>query len=309
MRFPVEEDDRGNRFELRPKRCPTCGVAAERVLGFRGGRYHRYGLGITTRIVRCGSCGLIFPDPFPYPLNPRGLYGDPDKYFSNHDEAAKLEINRALVRELKRRSGLADPAILDVGSGRGELLRAAAREGVSRVVGLEIGEEMVRAARERHGLALIPETVEEYAARSPAPFDAVVLNAVLEHVYDPDAMVAAVRALTRPGAVVYIDIPNEPHLLSALGNAAGRLRGSRAVYNLSPTWPPYHVFGFNRRALAALLGKHGFRLTELSIWAAPRVPARPELKDRARAFAATQINRLANLLGAASNMIAWAQRG
>jgi SAM-dependent methyltransferase len=309
MRFPVEEDDRGNRFELRPMRCPTCRVEATRVLGFRGGRYHRYGMGITTRIVRCASCGLIFPDPFPYPLNPRGLYGDPDKYFSNHDEAAKLEINRALVRELKRRSGLTDPAILDVGSGRGELLRAAALEGASRLVGLEIGEEMVRAARERHGLELVPETVEEYAARAPSPFDAVVLNAVLEHVYDPDAMIAAVRSLTRPGAVVYIDVPNEPHLLSALGNAAGRLRGSRAVYNLSPTWPPYHVFGFNRRALTALLGKHGFSLIELSIWAAPRVPSRPELNDRARAFVATQVNRLANLFGAASNMIAWARRG
>lgn len=298
----------GDRFALRPIDCPTCGASPKRVLGRRGGPSQRYGQGVETRIVQCVVCSLVFPDPFPFPLDPARLYADPEKYFAAHDEAAKVQAYRGLIREISERTRTARPSILDVGSGRAELLQAARLEGSTDVVGLEFAPDMIEYARARHGLVVLAKTIEEYAREADRAFDAIVLNAVLEHVYDPDSMVASCARLTRPGAALYIDVPREPNLLTVVGNAWNRWRGSAAVYNLQPTWPPYHVFGFNERALERLLSKHNFEITGLRIRAAPRVPAGVDWRDRARAFAATQINRLANWTGTASNMFVWARR-
>jgi len=307
-RFRLTSEE-GHTFELRPIRCPTCGDNAEqRVLGMRGGSYQRYGQGIPTRIVQCKECSLIFPNPFPYPLAVSELYGDPSKYFAAHDEAIKRELQRALVRDLIRRSRLRAPALLDVGSGRGELLRAAREEGLTDVVGLEVSRAMIEHAEQRNNVTVIGKTIQEYAAGAPRTFDIVVLNAVLEHVHDPNAMIESVAMITRRGSLVYIDVPNEPNLLTVIGNRLNRIRGRAEVLNLAPTWSPFHVFGFNRRALGMLLAKHGFAVEDVVIWAAPTIPSNGDMRDRARSLVATQINRVANHLRMASNMYVWARR-
>jgi len=312
--MPHSEDARivaagnGDRFALRPVDCPTCGEQPKRHLGRRGGPSQRYGLGVETRIVQCERCSLVFPDPFPFPLDAARLYADPEKYFAAHDEAAKVQAYRGLIREIAERAGKPRPSILDVGSGRAELLQAARLEGSTDVVGLEFAPDMIEYARSRHGLVVLPRTIEEYAREAEHPFDSIVLNAVLEHVYNPDSMIASCAGLTRPGSVVYIDVPREPNLMTMVGNAWNRFRGSDAVYNLQPTWPPYHVFGFNERALERLLSKHGFEITSLRVHSAPKVPARDGWRDRLQAFAATQVNRAANWTGTASNMFVWARR-
>jgi hypothetical protein len=121
-------------------------------------------------------------------------------------------------------------------------------------------------------------------------------------------MISAAAKLSSPGAILYIDIQLEPNLLTHIGNTWNRLCRSRAIYNLSPTWSPFHVFGFNRRSLDALLTKHGFKIDSVRVFATPKIPARRDWSDRFRAFVGTQINRLANLTGTASNIYVWARK-
>jgi len=301
-------DSEGHAFSLRPIRCPTCGIDETRTLGMRGGPHHRWGLGIPTQIVRCRRCSLIYPNPFPYPVDPQELYSDPESYFARHEGAARLAEYRELVRRLIDACQTNRPSLLDVGSGRGDLLHAARLEGLNDLVGLEFADAMVSYARDHHGVELLPLTIEQYAESHPRTFDGVVLNAIIEHVYDPDSFVASVARLTRPGSVLYVDTPREPHLLTWVGNAWSRLTRNDAVYNLSPTWPPYHVFGFSPKALRILLGKHGFAVERVRVHSDPSIPARPELGDRLRAFAGVQLNRVANLTHTASNMYVWARR-
>lgn len=303
----IRTDERGNRFVLRRRPCPVCGIEARNLLGLRGGRHHRYQRGIECRIVRCGRCGLLFPDPFPFPLDLERLYGDPDEYFGNADIEGKIAGYRGLLQEIAERLGRSRFSVLDVGSGRGELLAAARLAGVG-AVGLEPSAAMAARARESLGVELRCETIEELARSSGATFDAVTLCGVLEHVHDPDSVAAAVSKLTRPGSVVYIDVPREPNLLTIVGNAWNALKGSPAVFNLQPTWPPYHVFGFNPRAIEVLLSKHGFVIESLRIQADPHVPARDDWRDRFRALVAGQIHRLGNRCRLGANMYVWARR-
>jgi SAM-dependent methyltransferase len=236
------------------------------------------------------------------------MYADPDKYFEHHgDFEAKTECRREVIREMIRRTGKRDPSILDIGSGRGELLRAAALEGVTVAVGLDRSQAMIEYGAAQ-GLVVIQQTAEDYAETADRCFDAVALAAVAEHVEDPDGLLWAVARLTVPGSVLLIDVPREPNIVTTAGKIAATARRSPGVLNLSPTFSPFHVYGFNPRSLLALLSKHHFALENLDIRAAPRVPSGQGLGDRVLASAGSLLIRIGNLTGTAPNMTGWARR-
>ena len=100
---------------------------------------------------------------------------------------------------------LAGLALLDAGCGGGILSEALARLG-AHVTGLDASAEVLAAARAHAQLdaavarrtTYVHSTIEALAA-SGAAFDGVVCSEVLEHVANPDAFVAHLAALTRPG--------------------------------------------------------------------------------------------------------------
>ena len=242
-------------FEFRDILCPICERDDTRLLGERGGASHRYGYGVAARIVQCRHCTLVYPNPFPFPRDAAGLYGDPDKYFASHNSAEKVANGRRFYRQTVQRTGLTDPSMLDIGSGQGELLHAAVLEGATHILGLELSPAMAEVARTTYGVDVLTLTAEDFAAAHPDTWDLIILNAVLEHVARSGFLFRTMSSLLRPGGWLFLDVPREPNLLTIVGNAWNRLMGSKAVYNLSPTWIPFHVFGFNERSLSRLLGQ------------------------------------------------------
>jgi len=300
-------DKEGNAFQMREIDCPTCGPGvAKKHIGVRGGLTHRFGKGIESRIVRCVRCGLYFPDPFPFPIDAQRLYGDPDKYFVSQDLDRKISNFRELVCGFVKTIGRNDLSILDVGSGRGELLAAAKAEGIPRVVGLELSSAMIEYAKEKFGVEVVGEVVEEYAAHTSEKFDVIVLNAVLEHVCNPDTMIAACSNLCKPDGILYIDIPNEEHLLARVGGLINHIRRRPEVFVLSPTFPPYHVFGFCKQSLSTLLSKHCFVIDRYRVQAKVKVPHMGGVRGKLIAAVEMTLHFIANLIGMASNMYVWA---
>jgi SAM-dependent methyltransferase len=155
---------------------------------------------------------------------------------------------------------------------------------------------------------LLQTTLEEYATTNSRTFDAVTLNAIIEHVYDPDGFIGRVARLLAPGGVLYIDTPRDPNLLTWVGNAQNRLLRRASVFNLSPTWPPYHVFGFSPRSLRLLLEKHGISIESVRVHSIPTIPTRGGMIDRARSLVGVQILRVANATATGNNMFVWARR-
>lgn len=310
MNAPViASDSRGNEFRLEPIACPICKTRNFRTLGMRGGEYQRSKRGVPLEIVQCVDCALLWPDPFPYPVNPSELYGDPAKYFENDDEEAKVRVFREqVIRRALGQLHSKKASVLDVGSGRAELLRAARAEGIEDLVGLEFSPAMIEDAKTRYGIEVVPKTIEQYAETNERTFDLITFSAVLEHVYDPDAAMAAARKLTRPGSLVYIDVPNEPNLITAIVNAAYRLRGGKGVINLAPTFEPFHVFGFNPSSMTKLLEKHDFEVIDTRIYSEMGLPYPKTLRGQALKVAAKTVGKVANWTGTAANMYVWARR-
>lgn len=206
-------------------------------------------------MVICRRCGLIFPDPMPVPA--RGLAQhydvDADDYFLNHQSDQKERQAEALLAEARSLLG-APGRLLDVGSGRGEVLKVALRENWD-AVGLEPSRTFAERAAAASGAQVENCSLEEYVGGAGS-FDAVILAAILEHVYDPNAVLGKIATLLRPGGVLFLDVPNEHGLYFRLGNLYQKLRGRDWVVNLAPTFSPFHTFGFGPRALRALLAKH-----------------------------------------------------
>jgi 2-polyprenyl-6-hydroxyphenyl methylase/3-demethylubiquinone-9 3-methyltransferase len=211
------------------------------------------------------------------------------------------------VSEAQRRARRESPRILDVGSGRGEIL-VAARDAGFDAVGLELSAPFIEDARRQYGVEARLATVEELAQSEPAAsFDVVFANAVIEHVYDPDSFMRSVALVLRPGGVLCADLPREPNILTATATALARLRGRRINYYLAPTWEPFHLYGFNPAAIRALLRKHGLEIEELHVRSRPMIPSDGTLGDRVRALGGSLLVRAGNRIGYSTNMDLWAR--
>lgn len=303
----VKAEPAGGAYRWVPQDCPVCELPPKKYVGRRGGPAHRAGLGVECRLWRCGTCGLVFPNPMPVPAGgiEQHYALEADSYFQHHDAGKKLDAARELVRDAARLAG-GGGRLLDIGSGRGEMLVAAREEGW-RPVGVEPSRTFAEYAAARSGAEVRRETVER-CGFPDGSFDVCILGAVLEHLYNPDETVREIARVLRPGGALFVDVPNEAGLYFRLGNLYQRLRGRDWSVNLAPTFEPFHLFGFNQRALRMLLAKHGLRVHELRVYGGEFIA--PSGRDgftgafeRAAARAVTFVSDLGDL---GTYMEAWA---
>ena len=242
--------------------CPICEIPPTKFLGKRGGASHREGTGIETEIWACGKCSLIFPNPMPVPVNGLEQHYDAsaEHFFDNHDMEKKVGFASKILKTIENLLG-STGKLLDIGAGRGEIVKRAKLDGWQ-PIGLEPTESFAKIAEEFSGVEIRRQKVEE-CNFADGEFDAVILSAVLEHLYNPDEVVAEISRILRPGGVFYFDVPNERGLFFQAGSLYQKLRLRNWCVNLSPTFSPFHLFGFSPKAARALLNKHGL---EPKVW-------------------------------------------
>lgn len=122
------------------------------------------------------------------------------------------DLNPVRLRYVERAGSLAGLAIADVGCGGGLLAEAMARQG-ARVVGLDLAAELIEVARLHAieaGVAIDyrVESAEQHARAGAGSYDVVTCMEMLEHVPDPQAIVAALATLVRPGGHVFVSTLN-----------------------------------------------------------------------------------------------------
>jgi SAM-dependent methyltransferase len=131
--------------------------------------------------------------------------------------------------------------VLDLGCRSGALTRHFL-EGNS-VVGLDVDASALEKAAAL-GIEPVQANVEEPLAFESASFDAVVAGELFEHLQFPDALVAEIRRVLKPGGVLVGSVPNAFRLQSRLRFLRGR----------APEDDPTHLRMFSPAAVRALLG-------------------------------------------------------
>ncbi|HEX2428195.1 MAG TPA: class I SAM-dependent methyltransferase [Gaiellaceae bacterium] len=153
----------------------------------------------------------------------------------------RIPLFRAAVGRGKR--------VLDLGCRTGALTRHFL-EGNS-VVGLDVDSAALEKAAAL-GIEPVQANVEEPLPFEDASFDAVVSGELFEHLRFPDALVAEIRRVLRPGGVLVGSVPNAFRVQSRLRFVRGR----------PPEDDPTHLRMFSPNGIRALLGE--FEQVEVS---------------------------------------------
>lgn len=177
-----------------------------------------------------------------------------DKYGSSNLVVRRLMagFERAAAELI---DGAAPASLLDVGCGEGVLTdRWAAHLGSTQVVGLDLPDPKLEAhwaARRRPNLRFVAGRAEALPFAA-GEFDLVSAIETLEHIPDPESIVAELARVARRHLL--ISVPREP-----LWRALNVARGS---YLLRLGNTPGHVNHWSRRTFERLLERHG-RLVEV----------------------------------------------
>ena len=155
----------------------------------------------------------------------------------------------------QRCEGLDAKSVVDVGCGGGILAEAMARAG-ARVTGIDLSEKALAVARlhqleSQASVEYLMIGADALAAQRPAAYDVVTCMELLEHVPDPEAMVAACAKLVRPGGMAVFSTINrnlKAYLYAVIGAEYLLRLLPRGTHDYARFLTPAEVTRFARRA-------------------------------------------------------------
>jgi SAM-dependent methyltransferase len=232
--------------------CPACGSAAVA---------HAFSVGdCALRSVpgefaysRCDNCRSVFADPPPSPDILAAAYGSGYGNYQSRRRVIERLAEPLLKREARRvvNAGAGDRPLVEIGCGTGRFLERLDASGwTGPISGVEYSPGVAADTARRTGFAVTAGTAEE-APLDGGPYGAIVLRHVIEHLRDPQAVLARLAAALDPRGVLYIATPDATAW-------AARVFGRRWWgYEV-----PRHLVVFSSAALRDAVSRAGLRVTD-----------------------------------------------
>jgi len=246
-----------------------CGAdsSKHRVLGKRlnrsQGKRPSKKIGITTTVLKCKDCGLIYSNPQPIPNDLQDHYGIPpkdywkDEYFIENKDYFKKEIE-VLEKIMKVSVGMKS---LDIGAGLGKQMIALADAGFD-AHGFEPSKPFYRQAISKMKidptklkLGMIEEL--EYPDNY---FDFISFGAVLEHLYDPANSINRAMKWLKPTGILHIEVPSSKWLVGKIINFYYKIKMTDYVGNISPMHEPFHLYEFGLKSFEKHAKKNNYEI-------------------------------------------------
>ena len=223
--------------------CPVCAVQGTSPLLNKDG----------FSIVTCNHCNLKYVNPRLKASNLEenyidGYYPVAKRNHIQHNDMEWLQMEERLG-EIQRKFPH-QGRILDLGCGMGTFLYLARKKGWE-TFGVDLSQDGVGFARENYNLDIFCGSVFEIGFPSHY-FDVITLYHVLEHIPEPNLLLAELRRILKPkrGCLV-VEVPNGESIQI-------RIQGKNWPY----VHPADHLYYFSVSTLTKLLKKHGFNRVE-----------------------------------------------
>lgn len=242
------------------QRCNLCGRSSRLLNSEHCGyqRPERYA------IYECAYCDLQFAEPLG---SLRGVYehiyrssavlpgyaryhryadaiarqSDPLSWLAQQESVYWFVRNVILQRSL----GSGD-SVYEIGSGLGYLTFALQRAGID-ATGLDISETAVLAATKRFGPYYRVAAANAISSIASGTAAAVIMTELIEHVEKPEALLADVRRLLRPGGLALVTTPN------------------KSIFPIGAYWktdgPPVHYWWFSETSMRNMAARRNFDVT------------------------------------------------
>lgn len=230
--------------------CPISGQHEAIVVCDRD----RYGYPLRT--VICTATGLVYADP-------RADNDSIDDFYRNTYRRYYKSASKPKWKHTARNAFIASQrvemiktlvpkrtAVLDIGTGSGELLYVGRKNGLD-MEGIEVDQAYAQFGRKSYGVKIINQSLRN-AVLPDNHFGLVTIFHVLEHLPDPQAALSKIHATLKPGGCVLVEVPNVESL------------DARFLQK----WHAGHLFHFNCRTLPALASVCG--LETLAVHTCPR---------------------------------------
>lgn len=194
----------------------------------------------------CLKCGVDFTDPM--------KAGD-DAYYEAFYGAEAPEYGDEKKWEFEEFLKDADKLglkgnLLDVGCGSGFFLKLAKSRGFN-VFGIDFNGEAIHYAVEKLGLnnVAVGEIFDIPKFFPDIKFDAVVMFHVLEHLEDPNKVIAYLKTLLAMNGVIVVALPNRERTTLKFN-----FRKKREGWD----YPPHHLTRWDKKSLTSFFKQNGF---------------------------------------------------
>jgi len=193
-------------------------------------------------------------------LNHKPMTTQPDAYLANDYSTKRADYFTSARRDFVAVLAADKNArILELGCGNGATGALALQDGkCGTYVGIEMFEPMAREAEKVLSAVHIGDVQSMKLPYEPASFDVLICSEVLEHLMDPDAVLADLAKLVKPGGMVLASSPNISHWRIIAG-----LVGGRFEYTDWGVMDRTHLRWFTPRSFRELFEGAGFEITNM----------------------------------------------
>ena len=195
------------------------------------------------QILRCPQDGMIWSSPVLPAEHAAKLYARSS--FSYVDEVENLTATYLSVLKEVLDNIKFEAAILEIGCGNGFVLEALDKKGFHHLQGIEPSQDAVQKSSPHIRGKIINNMFDE-GIFPEGTFDLIYFFQTLDHIYDPNKLIAQCFKLLKPGGHI-VAFQHDIEAWSA-----------RLLGELSPIIDVEHIYLFSPRTLKAIFEKHGF---------------------------------------------------
>src|SRR3989344_5902702 len=197
--------------------------------------------GITLTIWQCSGCGLV-----QHKMKPVEYFKEVITAASLAEKSRSSRLNQ--MKEFAERFGLIGKKVLDVGTGKGEMIDVLKEAGLQ-AAGIEASLESVIIGKAA-GRNMIHGYIGDQYSIAGGQYDAFICLNYLEHLPSPGAIIRNIYNNTIVDAVGYVTVPNFDYLLK-----------TKSLYEFVVD----HISYFTKNTLTHAFEANGFEVLDCRI--------------------------------------------
>lgn len=200
-------------------------------------------------LVRCVDCSMVFVENMPSKNNIAKYYGS--EYYAQNTISNRIMNKIIMASRLNKIPKGNIRSILDYGCGNGDFLLKMKQNGLG-ISGVEFSKDGRDICSKKLNAKIFDEN-EFYELKDK--FDVVTLWHVLEHIYEPNEVLAKIRKILKEDGALIISVPN-------IDSLQFKIFGKN-TFHLDI---PRHFVHYSPKTLRMLLEKNGFNVIRFNYY-------------------------------------------